>query len=83
MIERTLKKMNKTNKQLTKRIIIGKPKHNAVGVLIKPKNKFRLIVQQRPNTRGGFEAIRSIMVYDFTGKQTVDSLKKKLEKVFK
>lgn len=66
-------------------IVIGKPKYDIVETnttsskkLIKPLNRFRIYVQQKTK---GKEAMRSIMVYDFTGRATVDTVMKKIKSI--
>lgn len=64
-------------------IIIGrKPKVMKVGsrFVVKPKRKYRILVQERISEKCDTEKMRSFMVYDFDGRSTVDSVKKKIMK---
>lgn len=64
-----------------KSVCIGKVKMKTKTTFEnKPKKKFRVIIQERLAQGNHIEKARSFMVYDFNGRTTIDSLKKKLEK---
>jgi len=46
----------------------------------KPKRKFRVIIQERKTNGRAVESMRSFMIYDFKGRATIDSVKRKLLK---
>lgn len=62
-----------------KNIIIGeaKFKQDCKGrtILDKPDNRFRLLIQKKAVSGNNNVEMRSLMVYDFTGQVTCDSLK--------
>lgn len=49
-------------------------------ILGEPKRKYRIIIQERKlkNNKDIIEKCRSFMLYDYTGKSSIDKLKKKL-----
>lgn len=61
--------------------IIGKAKmETKTKFTNKPKKKYRVIIQERKSVGNTIEKSRSFMIYDFTGRTNVDSIKKKLQK---
>jgi hypothetical protein len=61
--------MKKTN------VIIGKQKEGK-----KPSKKYRVIVQEKPVTGNKNQGMKSFMIYDYTGRSTINSIKNKLNK---
>jgi len=67
-----------------KYIGLGNPKLKTIKEpTAKPKRIYRILVQERKSEKCDTETMRSFMIHDYKGMSTIDSIKKKLQKVIK
>lgn len=57
-----------------------KSEERTVLVMGDVKKKYRIIIQERKSKSDKLEKCRSFMLYDYTGKSNIDTLKDKLSK---
>lgn len=68
---------------MKEKIIIGNKKYRQQRIKSNgknPKKKYRVIIQERISEKNNVERMTSFMVYDFSGRTTIKSLSKRLQK---